>query len=166
MESSHFTPDANELRRLIYFDNASLTRLLSINPSLAFRTVRAVLHTVRRQFDVEHSLRFLDQLPLSLKSLYIDHWDPQAQEETHPRSSLEELVDDVEENYPYLMRDIQHDRQLVREIFITVSKIVDYPIGVPMSESRNFINQESTTKNRQLPQDQEPNYKESSIWLP
>ncbi len=164
MKPDHFPPYASELQSLLLRTDESLSNLLSLNPSLVVEIVRAVLHTVRRQLKFEQSLCFLNKLPLPLKALYIDHWD--TQESATQLETLEDLMDEIEKEYPYLMRDIQHDRQLVRQTFLTVGKLTDYPIDLPMSKLSDFSNQENASGVESQPfQIREYETTESSIWL-
>ncbi len=42
----------------------------------AARSLRAVLHVLRRLIPVEESLQLLAQLPMCLKAIYVDGWKP------------------------------------------------------------------------------------------
>ena len=166
MESNQLPPSyAHELQRLLRQSNQSLAGLLSVNPDLAFRMVQAILHTIRNQFDFEQSLRFLNQLPLSLKALYIDHWD--IQEEATQLETLDELVDEIEKRYPHLMHDLQHNRQLVKQCYLMLGKLITYQADFSVNKLGNYTKQrdKSTYADRTF-QDKETNTTESSIWLP
>lgn len=47
---------------------------LEVKPEVAFSILRAVLHALRNRLSVEVSFRFLAQLPMALKSVYVDGW--------------------------------------------------------------------------------------------
>jgi len=42
----------------------------------AGRILRAVLHALRNRLSVDESLQLVAQLPMALKSVYVDQWDP------------------------------------------------------------------------------------------
>ncbi len=44
--------------------------------SKASRLLRATLHTLRDQSSFEESMQFLSQLPLFIKGIYVDGWNP------------------------------------------------------------------------------------------
>jgi len=164
MKPDHFHPYATELQSLLQRTDESLSNLLSLNPNVVFEIVRAVLHTIRRQLKFEQSLCFLNQLPLPLKALYIDHWD--TQESATPLETLEELIDEIEREYPLLMQDIQHDRQLVRQTFLAVGKLTDHPIHLPINEVDDSTDRKNITSTENQPLHySEFETTESSIWL-
>jgi uncharacterized protein (DUF2267 family) len=59
-----------------YFLNHLSSELnLAENKPRALRILRAVLHAIRNRISVEESTHFLSQLPMALKSIYVDSWD-------------------------------------------------------------------------------------------
>ncbi|WP_026260349.1 DUF2267 domain-containing protein [Segetibacter koreensis] len=49
---------------------------LKVSRDKAGRILRAVLHALRNRLTVEESLQLLSQLPMALKSVYVDGWSP------------------------------------------------------------------------------------------
>jgi uncharacterized protein (DUF2267 family) len=66
---------------------------LNVSPDKALRILRAVLHAVRKHFNIEESMQLLSQLPMSLKGLYADQWNPR--QEIHRLHHIDEFLDEV-----------------------------------------------------------------------
>jgi uncharacterized protein (DUF2267 family) len=49
---------------------------LKVPGDKAGRILRAVLHAMRNRLNIDESLQVVAQLPMALKGVYIDQWDP------------------------------------------------------------------------------------------
>ena len=56
------------------------------------RILRSVLHVLRRHLSVEESLQVVSQLPMMLKAVYVDGWNPSV-----PRriKHIDEFLDEI-----------------------------------------------------------------------
>lgn len=66
---------------------------LQIQREKAGRILRAVLHAIRNHISVQESAQLIAQLPMAIKGLYVDHWNPswEAPRIHHVKEFLEEI---------------------------------------------------------------------------
>lgn len=56
-----------------------ITQELEVPSEKAARILRSVIQALRNHLSMEESMQFLAQLPMAIKALYVDQWDPRAQ---------------------------------------------------------------------------------------
>ena len=66
---------------------------MKIPKDKAGRILRAVLHAIRSRISLDESFQVIAQLPMVLKAIYVDQWDPWHS--FHRIQRLDELVRDV-----------------------------------------------------------------------
>ena len=76
-----------------------------------YSLLRAVLHTLRSQLTVEETLHFSSQLPLLLKGILIDGWNPGKAQK---RSNSIEFFEEFREKFPFSMdKTLQEANRIV-----------------------------------------------------
>jgi uncharacterized protein (DUF2267 family) len=98
----------------------------SQDPEAAFRVLRSTFHVLRKYVTVEESMQILAQLPMALKSIYVDGWKlykPHARIKT-----LEEFATEIlKEEGKAAWRDfssLDEVMQDLRAVIITLSEFV------------------------------------------
>ena len=66
---------------------------LKIPKDKAGRILRAVLYAIRNRISVDESLQIIAQLPMALKGIYVDQWDPWHS--FHRIRRIEEFINEV-----------------------------------------------------------------------
>jgi len=89
----------------------------------AARVLRAVLHALRNQLNLEESFQVMAQLPMILKAVYVDQWNPSK---TFRRiHKLDEFIDIIREedgkNAGYDFGNDQTAKNTVRAVFRALS---------------------------------------------
>ena len=67
IDFENYATKGNEFVRLVALE-------LEVPRDMAGRITRAVLHALRKRLSIEESFQFLAQLPMAIKSLYVDGW--------------------------------------------------------------------------------------------
>jgi uncharacterized protein (DUF2267 family) len=97
------------------------------NLNFAFRILRSTLRVLRRYLTIEESMQLLAQLPIALKSIYVDGWKLHSK---HDRiKTLEELANDIiKEEGNAALRDFSNVEEVVqniRAVIITLAATYD-----------------------------------------
>ena len=66
---------------------------LGVPDDKAGRILRTVLHAMRNRLSIDESIQVISQLPMALKSVYVDQWDPRHS--FHRIHHLNEFIDEV-----------------------------------------------------------------------
>lgn len=66
---------------------------LKVPRDKAGRILRAVLHALRDRISIDESMQVLAQLPMALKSVYVDQWQPWHS--FHRIHHIDEFIDDI-----------------------------------------------------------------------
>ncbi len=66
---------------------------LKVSRDKAGRIIRAVLQALRKRLSLEESFQFIAQLPMALKSVYVDRWS--LNQEYERINTVEEFLDEV-----------------------------------------------------------------------
>lgn len=67
IDFENYATKGNEFIRLVALE-------LEVPRDMAGRITRSVLHALRNRLSIEESLHFMAQLPMAVKSLYVDGW--------------------------------------------------------------------------------------------
>ena len=67
VDFENYATKGNEFIRIVALQ-------LEVPRDMAGRITRAVLHALRNRLSVEESLHFVAQLPMAIKSIYVDGW--------------------------------------------------------------------------------------------
>ena len=70
---------------------------LGVGRADAYRALRAVLHTLRDRLTVDESAQLAAQLPLLIRGVFYDSWDPSRTpvKYTHARDFLDRVADEA-----------------------------------------------------------------------
>lgn len=123
-----------------------LADTLGVPGEKAFRVLRSVLHALRNHLNIDESLQLLAQLPMALKAVYVDQWQPDGKV---PRiRHLKNFLDEVRKyDHELAGMDFGNDRSartIVAKVFKVMSSYVSEGemhdlIAVLPSELREFI---------------------------
>lgn len=69
LDFEKYAAEGNEIVNMVAED-------LKAPKDKAGRILRAVLHAMRNRLNIDESLQVVAQLPMALKGVYIDQWDP------------------------------------------------------------------------------------------
>ncbi|HWC51962.1 MAG TPA: DUF2267 domain-containing protein [Chitinophagaceae bacterium] len=101
-----------------------LAKDLQIHPDNAGRILRSVLHALRKHLGIDESFQLLSQLPMALKGVYVDQWDPS---ESYQRiHTVEEFLDEVRSEDKGLAGYDFGNNEKARNIVRTVFKDLTY----------------------------------------
>lgn len=129
--------------------NELLNRLsdtLGVSEDKAFRILRSVLHALRNHIPAEESLQVMSQLPMAVKSVYVDQW--KSMEFTGRVRHLTHFLDEVREYDKELAGfDFGNDAattKIVAKVFKTLSAYISpgeiqHLAGVLPTELRQFV---------------------------
>lgn len=96
---------------------------LMIPRDSAGRIVRALFHVLRKRITIEESFQLIAQLPMALKGVYVDGWNPTSHIERIQH--LKEFLDDIrQEDGPTAGYDFGNDekaKEAVKSFFRTLS---------------------------------------------
>ncbi len=95
------------------------------NKEQAGRMLRCVLRALRNRITTEESLQLMAQLPMAIKSLYVDGWTPTKY---HPKiKSMDEFAEEVmkEDGFP-AWRDFPTLADAMKAIEAVIKTIADY----------------------------------------
>jgi uncharacterized protein (DUF2267 family) len=114
----------------------------------AGRVLRSVLHAFRNRFSIEESFQFLAQLPMALKSVYVDGWRPGKLHKSV--KSIDDLADEVmDEDGRTVWRDFASTTEAVQAIravmgvlseFVSPGELADIAATVPMDLKNEILN--------------------------
>jgi uncharacterized protein (DUF2267 family) len=86
LDFEKYAAKGNELVNLLATD-------LGVPRDKAGRILRSVLHALRRHLSIDESFQLLSQLPMALKGVYVDQWNPSK---SWPRiHTIEEFLDEI-----------------------------------------------------------------------
>lgn len=86
LDFEKYAAKGNELLNMLAED-------LKVPRDKAGRILRSVLHALRRHLSIDESFQVLSQLPMALKGVYVDQWNPsQSYQRIH---KLEEFFDEI-----------------------------------------------------------------------
>ena len=92
----------------------------------AGRVTLAVFHTLREKLSPEESFHLISQLPMILKGIYIDGWDPSLQKRTE---TLHDFIDDLRaHDLQASSRDFGNEEQAVKN-FQSVLRVLSHYIS-------------------------------------
>lgn len=96
------------------------------NTDQAGRIVRAVLHALRNRLSLQESFQLMAQLPMALKSVYVDGWGPDQSREriNHLQDFLEEMRNEDERAGTYDFADLNDIESSAKAVFRTLSRYV------------------------------------------
>src|SRR5574338_312900 len=101
-----------------------LAKDLQVHPDNAGRILRSVLHALRKRLSIDESFQLLSQLPMALKGVYVDQWDPS---ESYQRiHTVEEFLDEVRSEDKGLAGLDFGNNEKARNILRTVFKDLTY----------------------------------------
>lgn len=86
LDFNKYASKGNEMLKMLSED-------LQIPRDKAGRILRAVLHGLRSHLNIEESLQVLSQLPMMLKAVYVDQWNPS--QEFHRIHTMHEFIDEI-----------------------------------------------------------------------
>ncbi|HEX6915687.1 MAG TPA: DUF2267 domain-containing protein [Chitinophagaceae bacterium] len=117
-EFDHYAAKGNELLHRIE-DGIELPK------EQAFRILRAVLHALRNLLPVQESMHLLAQLPMALKSIYVESW---KLTDTGNRSHrLSEFIDEIRRLDDGLAAfDLGDDESARRKVGVVLRVLGDY----------------------------------------
>lgn len=95
MNLAHYTEKANDFVRDVAFELGDIK-----NEPRAWRVTGAVFHTLRERLPVEESFDLLSQLPILLKGVYVDGWNPSRKVE--PIRTAAEFIERVKQKERFL----------------------------------------------------------------
>jgi uncharacterized protein (DUF2267 family) len=128
--SLDFTKDAatgNEMLNM-------LAEEMKISADKAGRILRAVLFALRSRISIDESLQIVAQLPLVLKGVYVDEWDPWHS--FHRIHRVEEFITDLRRHDKTDAADLVDDQWAMRAVK-TVFRTLSYTLSD--QEFRNII---------------------------
>jgi len=93
----------------------------------AGRVVVAIFHTLRDKLSTEESFHLVSQLPMILKGVYVDGWDPSKQ--FHRTETLQDFVNELRSHDSNAAaRDFGDDEQAVRN-FQAVIRVMSHYVS-------------------------------------
>lgn len=112
-----------EANRFLHEVAAQLGDPVSID--VAARVTVAVFHTLRERLSVEESFRLLGQLPMIMKGVYVDGWDPLRR--VNDPLSLHHFIEQLREHDRVAAaRDFGTEEQAVRNIQAVLRVMAHY----------------------------------------
>ncbi|MBM3178577.1 MAG: DUF2267 domain-containing protein [Bacteroidetes bacterium] len=91
----------------------------------AARVLRSVLHALRNRFSMEESFQFMAQLPMALKSVYVEGWKPEKLNKSI--RSLEDLADEVmKEDGRTVWRDFSSQQEAAHAIRLVMGVLTEF----------------------------------------
>lgn len=121
MNLTHYLDKANDFIREVAFELGDLD-----DEPRAWRVTGAVFHTLRERLPVEESFDLLSQLPLLLKGVYVDGWNPSRKHE--PIRTLAEFIERVKQKERFLaphdLGDGEEAKKAVAAVFRTLKRRV------------------------------------------
>jgi uncharacterized protein (DUF2267 family) len=85
---------------------------------LSYAALRSVLHAIRDRLIVEETAQLAAQLPLLVKGIYYDGWDPSI---VPRKMDREEFIEQVRRGFPYSM-----DRDITDLIAVVIKALQKY----------------------------------------
>ncbi len=100
----------------------------------AARILRSVLRTLRNHLATEESIQLLAQLPMAIKSVYVEGWKIN---DVHPRVKTVEdfAVEVMKEEGQVAWRDFSNIEEVIQAIHAVVETIVSYVSPDEMEEA-------------------------------
>jgi len=86
LDFDKYAVEGNEMLNMLAED-------LKVPGDKAGRILRAVLYAIRDRINLEESFQVIAQLPMALKSVYVDQWDPWRS--FHRIHHVDELINEV-----------------------------------------------------------------------
>lgn len=102
------------------------------------RLIRSTLHALRDQSTVEESMQFLGQLPMAIKAIYVDGWDP-ASRKNHFRH-LDEFTAAVEKNGGF--QQCENSLEKLHDIQSVIHVMAEYVSDGEMDDFRKTMPKE------------------------
>lgn len=95
------------------------------DPDAAFRILRSTFHVMRKYITVEESMQVLAQLPMALKSIYVDGW---KLHKAHDRiSTLDEFATEIlKEESNAAWRDFSSMDEVLQDLRAVIITLADY----------------------------------------
>ncbi len=96
------------------------------NTDKAGRVVRAVLHALRNRLVLDESFQLMAQLPMALKAVYVDGWDPKREPQriNQMQDFLEEIQNEDKRAGAYDFTDLNEVESSAKAIFRTLAHYV------------------------------------------
>jgi uncharacterized protein (DUF2267 family) len=139
LDFEKYAAKGNELVNMLAED-------LQVPRDKAGRILRSVLHALRRHISIDESFQLLAQLPMALKGIYVDQWNPS--QFYHRIHSLDEFFDEIRHEdgglAGYDFGNNEKAKTAVRAVFRTLTyylsegEIDDFIANLPM-ELQQFI---------------------------
>lgn len=101
---------------------SKLAENLKISTDKAGRLLAAVLYALRSRISIDESLQIIAQLPMALKAVYVDQWDPWHSFRRIHR--VEEFISELRRNDKTDAEELQDEewaRRVVKAAFTTLS---------------------------------------------
>ena len=128
LDFEKYAAKGNELLNVLAED-------LNVPRDKAGRILRSVLHVLRNHISIDESFQVLSQLPMALKGVYVDQWNPS--EEYHRIHKLEEFFDEVRKEDKGLAGYDFGNNQKAKEAVSAVFKALTYYLSE--GEVEDFI---------------------------
>jgi len=133
-----------------------LSEDLKVPRDMAGRILRAVLHAVRNHLGIDESLQVISQLPMALKAVYVDGWNPSRSFRRihHLAEFLDEIRNEDSNQAGYDFGNNQRAQEAVRAVFRTLNyflskgELADLAAVMP-AEIGDFI-KESTGEGKKV----------------
>jgi uncharacterized protein (DUF2267 family) len=133
-----------------------LSEDLKVPRDMAGRILRAVLHAVRNHLGIDESLQVISQLPMALKAVYVDGWNPSRSFHRihHLAEFLDEIRNEDSKQAGYDFGNNQRAQEAVRAVFRTLNyflsegELADLAAVMP-AEIGDFI-KESTGEGKKV----------------
>jgi uncharacterized protein (DUF2267 family) len=108
---------------------------LKVPRDKAARILRAVLYAIRNRISLDESLQVIAQLPMVLKAIYVDQWDPWHS--FHRIHHLDEFIDEVRKHDKkaagYDFGNNESAKRAIQAVFRTLNSYVS------QGEFRNIV---------------------------
>ena len=106
--------------------------------SRASRLLRATIHALRDQSSMEESMHFISQLPMFIKAIYVDGWNP-GKTKNHFKY-LDEFTSAVEENGGF--DNFENPLEKLRDIQSVIRVMAEYVSEGEMDDFRRTLPKE------------------------
>lgn len=115
LDFNKYAAKGNEVVNLLSED-------LQVPRDVAGRILRAVLRAVRNHLGIDESLQVISQLPMALKAVYVDGWNPSRSSRRihHVHGFLDEIRKEDGNQAGYDFGNDQKAKEAVRAVFRTL----------------------------------------------
>jgi uncharacterized protein (DUF2267 family) len=86
----------------------------------AFRTVQAVFYALRDRIQLEESMHLIAELPMALKAVYVNNWNPKEKPQQYERK--EDFLNEVFEKDRTALIDFDYDGEAEVQAVFSVLK--------------------------------------------